>query len=417
MATAIESLPITETREPADQQELVDVVRSCYEEETPIYIIGGGTSLDFGRPAKKEGVGLSLARLNRVVDYPARDMTITLEAGVTMQQLALALAKENQQLPIDVPQAEQATIGGVVATNFNGPRRYGLGSMRDYVIGINAIDGCGMAFKGGGRVVKNVAGYDFCKLLTGSLGTLGVISQLTLRLQPIAEQSSLAVCSPADLDEAEKLLAALSHSDTTPVAVELLTGPSWVADPTLSQGLTDREPTNLHLVVGFEGTAIEVDWMLARIAEQWKEQGITRHDTIKGSTAVDFWRRLAEFPAVDAPLVLKASVRPSGTTKVIAAAREIDPQCSIQAHAGNGVVIVRLAEFPSQGLARTVIGNLQSVAANQDGNVVILSNPGRSEMTHQSTWGHLDTPLTLMNALKEKFDPKDLLNPDRFVYA
>ena len=119
------------------------------------------------------GRTLDLTGLNRIVDYTPRDMTIVVEAGVRMADLAATLAAEGQHLPIDVPRAGEATIGGVVATNWSGPRRYGHGTIRDYVIGIHAVDGRGTPFKGGGRVVKNVAGYDFCKLLTGSLGTLG----------------------------------------------------------------------------------------------------------------------------------------------------------------------------------------------------------------------------------------------------
>src|SRR6185295_19830055 len=119
------------------------------------------------------------------------------------------LATERQRLPIDVPQAERATVGGVIATNWNGPRRFREGTVRDYVIGISAVDGRGQPFKGGGRVVKNVAGYDFCKLLTGSFGTLGVITQVTLRLKPIPDQSALLACTVPDLAAAEKLLSAL----------------------------------------------------------------------------------------------------------------------------------------------------------------------------------------------------------------
>src|SRR5688572_4376214 len=223
-------LPIKRTLTPADQGELAGVVREAFDANTALYPIGGGTSLDFGLPAKAPGNGLSLTGLNRVIDYPARDMTVTVEAGVTMQTLAELLATERQRLPIDVPLEGKATIGGVIATNWNGPRRYGQGSVRDHVIGITAVDGRGMPFKGGGRVVKNVAGYDFCKLLTGSLGTLGVITQVTLKLKPAVEQSRLMACVVRDAADAERMLAALSSSKTTPVAVELLAGPDAEAN-------------------------------------------------------------------------------------------------------------------------------------------------------------------------------------------
>ncbi len=416
VSTVSEALPITETSTPGDPAELAEVVRGCHDSETAIYPIGGGTSLDYGLPAKRDGIGLSLAQLSNVVDYPARDMTITVGAGITMQALAETLAKERQRLPIDVPKANQATLGGVVATNFNGPRRFGQGTVRDHVIGIRAVDGRGLSYKGGGRVVKNVAGYDFCKLLTGSMGTLGVITELTLKLKPIPERFAIAVCSPDDLAKAEQLLAALITSDTTPCAVELLCGPAWSANKHLAG---ESAATNgLFLAAALEGTEPEVAWMTKQLGIEWHRDGVRSHEILEGAAAQELFASLTEFSSCDeSPLVLRASVSPSGTTRFVKALQDLDANCSIQAHAGNGIVIARMSEFPSAGLARTLVGQLQPVAASAHGNVVVLSNPGRSEMTHQSVWGAIDAPFDLMTAVKREFDPKNILNPDRFVYV
>jgi glycolate oxidase FAD binding subunit len=415
MSQFAEALPVKNTLTPTIQDELTAAVRDAFGSGTPLYPVGGGTSLDFGLPAKAPGQGLSLSKLNRVIDYPARDMTVTVEAGVTMKTLADLVATERQRLPIDVPNSEQATIGGVIATNWNGPRRFGLGTVRDYVIGISAVDGRGLPFKGGGRVVKNVAGYDFCKLLTGSLGTLGVITQVTLRLRPIPEQSVLIACAVPDSIAAENLLAALVASQTTPTAIELLAGPAWQADPAL-QSLGHGSPRQLYLVVGLEGTGTEVEFMVRQLSHEWHELGMA-HPLIVGESAA-LWQRLIEFPAAgESPLVLKASVAPSGTTALIDAARQLDAACSIQAHAGNGLVIIKLSAFPAQGLSRALVGNLQPTAAAHHGHVVVLSNPSRSEMTHQSAWGATDAPLELMTEVKRRFDPKDILNRARFIYV
>lgn len=410
-----DTLPIKSTLEPANQDGVVADVCEAFKTGAPLYPIGGGTSLDFGLPAKAEGVGLSLARLNRVIDYPARDMTVTIEAGVTMQALGDLLATERQRLPVDVPLAEKATIGGVIATNWNGPRRYGEGTIRDYVIGISAVDGRGMPFKGGGRVVKNVAGYDFCKLLTGSLGTLGVITQVTLRLKPIPEQSALVACALPDAQAAERVLAALVTSQTTPTAIELLAGPAWAADEVLSDlGRSEARP--LFLVAGFEGTSAEVDYLIRQLQSEWRALEIDETLIVGESTAL--WRRLVEFPAAgDSPLVLKASVVPSGLTAMIEAARELDPDCSLEAHAGNGIALIKLSKFPAQGLSRALVGRLQPLAARHHGQVVVLSNPSGAERTHQSVWGATDSPLALMSEVKRRFDPKDILNRGRFLFV
>ncbi|MGI8979017.1 MAG: FAD-binding oxidoreductase [Pirellulaceae bacterium] len=409
-------LPIKTTLTPANQAELAAAVAEAYAGGSAIYPIGGGTSLDFGLPAKNPGSGLSLAGLRRIVDYPARDMTVTVEAGVTMQTLLDLLATEGQRLPLGVPLADKATVGGVVATNWNGPRRYGCGTVRDYVIGISAVDGRGMSFKGGGRVVKNVAGYDFCKLLTGSLGTLGVITQVTFKVRPLTEQFTLMACAVQTTRQAEKLLAALVTSATTPAAIELLAGPVWDSEPALKTLAGASGPEKLYLVVGFEGSAVEVEWMTRRLHDEWCEQGIEAPITIGDAT--DFWKKLVDFPAVgNSPLVLKASLVPSGVTSFIDALRALDPQASIQSHAGNGIVIARLSAFPKDGLSRAIVGNLQPAAAAHRGSLLVLSNPSGSEMTHQSVWGGLDVPFTLMSEVKQKFDPKNILNPGRFVYV
>jgi glycolate dehydrogenase FAD-binding subunit len=412
--TITESLPTNAMLSPATQDELAAIVRDAFETESPLYPIGGGTSLGYGIPAKAQGQALSLAGLNRIVDYPARDMTVTVEAGVTMKSLADLLATERQRLPIEVPQADRATIGGVIATNWNGPRRYGEGSVRDYVIGIHAVDGRGQPFKGGGRVVKNVAGYDFCKLLTGSLGTLGVITQVTLRLKPIPEHSAIVSVALADTAEAERLLAALVTSHTTPTAIELVAGPEWQNDPALRSLGGSGNSNRLYLLVAFEGTASEVEFLVRLMKTEWRELETSEPQVIGEAAAL--WQRLIEFSAWgQSPLVLKASVVPSGTTAVIDAARKLDPECSIQAHAGNGTVLIKLSQFPAQGLSRALVGNLQPVAAAHQGQVVVVSNPSGAEMTHQSVWGATDSPLELMTAVKRRFDPRDILNRGRFV--
>ena len=190
---------MTDTVAPADAQDVAEAIRRAYEENTAIYPLGGGTSVAYGLMPIREGIGLQVGGLSQIVDYTPRDMTIVVDPGVRVADLANTLSGEKQILPVDAPQAESATIGGLIATDWSGPRRYGYGTLRDYVIGIGAVDGRGVPFKGGGRVVKNVAGYDFCKLLTGSLGTLGVITQLTLKVKPRQELSAAVMADSPSL--------------------------------------------------------------------------------------------------------------------------------------------------------------------------------------------------------------------------
>ncbi|HJT77552.1 MAG TPA: FAD-binding oxidoreductase, partial [Gemmataceae bacterium] len=170
---------------PPSVPELGDLVRRAAAQGQALYPLGGRTMLGLGLPPARPGLGVDLRALDQVIDYPARDMTITVRAGIPLARLAEILAAENQRLPIDVPRADRATLGGALATNASGPRRLGFGTLRDYVIGLSAVNDEGQETKAGGRVVKNVAGYDLCKLFIGSLGTLGVITQATLKLRPL----------------------------------------------------------------------------------------------------------------------------------------------------------------------------------------------------------------------------------------
>ena len=194
MTFSATNLPLTETIEPADQAAVAKAVQTAAGRQMAVYPLGGGTRQDYGARPTRPGIGLSLTKLNRVIDYPAADLTITVEAGTTIAELTKRLASQRQQLPIDIPQPERATVGGAVVVNAAGPRRYAYGSMRDYLLGFTAVDGHGILFSGGGRVVKNAAGYNMGRLMTGSLGTLGVITQATLMVRPLAETSALLVC-------------------------------------------------------------------------------------------------------------------------------------------------------------------------------------------------------------------------------
>jgi len=412
MAGASEYIPLTETQTPATQDQLRTAIATAYEQATPVYPLGGQTALNFGLSTKTPGLGLSLTSLNKVVDYPARDLTITVEAGFTMQKLAEALAVERQRLPIDVPYPEQATIGGVIATNWSGPRRFGCGTIRDYVIGISAVDGRGMAFKGGGRVVKNVAGYDFCKLLSGSLGTLGVISQVTLRVKPIPEAMACVIGGASAVTAAE-LLNALNTSPVLPTASEWLSGPAWNADPDLGEIV---QKSGGAVAVLFEGTPVEVKWLKAELQRQWQAAGVTDIRTVESSAAEQLMQRLTAFPAAaQAPLVLKASVLPSRIFDFVAAAVTIDAACSFQVHAGNGIVLAQFANFDAGAVGKQLTGKLHPAAIQAGGQATVVSWNAGGELTKQATFGSPDAAGAWMAAVKKQFDPRGILNPGRFV--
>ena len=407
----IDQLPIEAIERPQNRAELVQAVQACYQQGRAMYPLGGETALGFGLLPEEPGTGISLTGMDRVVDFPARDLTVTVEAGLPLGSLSSTLEAEGLCLPIHVPQAAAATVGGMVATNSNGPGRYGFGTVRDYVIGIHAVDGKGTPFQGGGRVVKNVAGYDLCKLLTGSLGTLAIINQVTFKLRPIPEKWVSLICPMPDWETAESCLAGLVHSETTPVAVELLAGPLQ------SDGLNAITGDAVALLaVCCCGTEPEVDWMQQQLQQQWQADGLSIH-VLESEEHEAFWKDLIEFPAAgEHALTVQASLVSSGVVDFVQEVRKLDAEASILAHAGNGLVVVKMPELPKAGLTEVVVRKLQPLARQNQGNVIVLSSEGAADVTHRSVWGGTEMPFDLMARIKERFDPKNLLNPGRFVY-
>ncbi len=216
-----------------ERPESVDALRETIGrragEGLAVYPQGGGTALDYGGIPRRPGIALDTRSLNRIIDYPAADMTITVEAGMTLATLQSTLAEQGQRLPLDAPQAARATLGGIFATNASGPRRFGNRRPRDLILGVGFVQADGNAVKGGGRVVKNVAGYDLPRLLTGSLGTLGVITQMTLKVRPLPEASAIVWAGFDDVAGLAEVLDQLNTSMTRPVAIDVLNQPAALA--------------------------------------------------------------------------------------------------------------------------------------------------------------------------------------------
>jgi glycolate oxidase FAD binding subunit len=412
MAAVADQQISTNAVSPSAQAEVAEVVRAAYASSDAVYTVGGGTALDFGNSPSRLGQKLDMTGLSKVVDYTPRDMTILVEAGVRMTDLAATLAAEGQQLPIDVPRASEATIGGVVATNWNGPRRYGHGNVRDYVIGIHAVDGRGIAFKGGGRVVKNVAGYDFCKLLTGSLGTLGIITQLAFKVKPQLKCAAAVIADCANLSITEKALDRLAILESPPVAIDLLIGAAW-----------GFESANLNqLVVRVEGTQTEVDYLAERAQGELSGCGCNAVRRVEDAEADTLWERQVEFSdrgagsgADNSPLVVQISVPPSAVTGTIAQLLVFDDGCTIQAHAASGVIVARFSKFTQGELTTVLVGKLRPAAVQLGGSLTVVRSKLEG-LTPHLAWGGRTDAIVLLERIKEKFDPRGILNPGRFVF-
>jgi glycolate oxidase FAD binding subunit len=397
---------------PASAEEAGDLVRRAAAEGRAVYPVGGGTALGVGLPPARPGVALDTRGLAAVVDYPARDMTVTVQAGITVAELQRLLAAENQRLPVDVPRPERATLGGALAVNASGPRRYGFGTLRDYVIGISVVNDDGQEVKAGGRVVKNVAGYDLCKLHVGALGTLGVISQVTLKLRPQPEAQAL-VALGCEADGLGALLDLLHRTRTRPCCLDLLNGAAVRA--AAGEARVHLPEATWVVAVGFEDNDDSVSWQVKRLVQELGPDGARGMEARAGAVAGPLWRALAELPArPDAALTFKANLLPSAVADFCRAAAALPEKLLLHAQAGSGVVRGHVLGDLTAERAAAMLKGLGDDAASAQGNLVVPHCP--AEWKHAlPVWGRPRDDLWLMRRVKEKFDPRRLFNPGRFL--
>lgn len=396
---------------PKSVAEISDLVRRAVAESRAIYPLGGRTLLDIGLPPARPGVAVDLRSLSQVLDYPARDMTVTVQAGITLSQLQTLLAKENQRLPIDVPNAEQATLGGVLAANVSGPRRLGSGTLRDYVIGISTVNDQGQEVKAGGRVVKNVAGYDLCKLHIGALGTLGIISQVTLKLRPLPECTSLVPfgCEAAALD---RLLDHVQATRTRPVCLDLL-------NQTAVRFLVREFRINLPeapwvIVVGFEDNNDAVGWQVRQLIQELAPGDIQGLEARAGAACEPLWRGLTEHTASGRRLTFKANLLPNAVVAFCRQAETLSDSLRLHAHSGSGIVYGHLDGDLTLPQVAAMLKELTDMAVRAEGNLVLPRCP--SEWKRElPIWGRERGDLWLMRQVKDKLDPQHLFNPGRFL--
>ena len=394
-----------------DRPDSIDALRHAVAtratEGTALYPQGGRVSLDHGGAPTRAGVAIDTTRLAAVIDYPAADMTITVEAGMTAAALAATLDANGQRLTLDVCHPDRATLGGLYATNSSGPRRFGAGRPRDQIIGVSFVTADGNVVKGGGRVVKNVAGYDFPKLLTGSMGSLGVIASLTLKVRPKPEASALVWMRFDSAEAVGRALDILNASITRPIAIDVL-------DRAASRavgGPTGMPEAPFALVVGFEDNPSAVSWQVDRLPG---ELGLSadRVAAVRDNDSAPLWTALTEFQdAPLGPLSFVANLTPSAVAPFLGRLTE---RHAAQAHAGNGIVRVHVQGEPTLDEAKADVALLRGFAVEVGGNLILSRCPTSWKAT-LGVWGRPRGDWPLMAKIKAALDPAGLMNPGRFV--
>ena len=385
---------------PGSAEEVASIMMAAGSARHTVVVQGGGTKAQWGPPAPPADVELSTARLSRVVAHRFGDLTATVEAGTTLTDTNRELAQHGQWIPLDPPFGDRATIGGIVSTNDSGPRRHRYGAPRDLIIGVEFVRADGRLAKGGGIVVKNVAGYDLPRLMTGAFGSLGVITTATFKLSPLPSASATLVADVPGLDNLAALTAAMLASPLTPSALEFATHP-------------------LRLLVRFESIEAAVVQQSATAAAL-----IERHAPapriITGSEEMRAWQEheaaiwspSRSQPSSQPNTVVKISVLPSEVPTVLAAL-DRDPGGNAYVAAGRAGLGVFAVRFDGDiESAAAAIQALRSRIPAERGSVVIVRG-SEALRSRVDVWGPLGDARRVMEAVKRQFDPDGLLNPGR----
>jgi glycolate oxidase FAD binding subunit len=397
--------------EPETDEEVAAVLRFADAEGLAVLVRGGGTHLAMGSPPGRGDILLSTARLSAIVDHAPHDLTVSVQAGLPLGDLQAALGQARQWLALDPAVPPSATIGGLIATNVSGAHRLRYGGVRDQLIGLRVALPDGTIAKGGGKVVKNVAGYDLPKLYTGALGTLGVIVGATFRLYPRLPYARTVVLPASTPEPLGELAVRAINSTLVPAVVDMF-GPGLAPDEAACALVMRFES-------GVEASVTEQAAALLGMADALAARALT----LEGEDESALWRNAdAALPTGDArdgSLLVKVSLLPAEVGPWLAALAEHTSSAGVtvtwRAHAGHGLVFARLDGdngSDQETLARAV-RTLRQEAEVRKGTVVVLD--GQPELLRQiDVWGPIPA-LDVMRRIKARFDPNGILNPGRFV--
>ena len=385
--------------EPGTIEETSEVMKLASREGLAVSPRGGGTKMGLGNPPREVDLILSTARMDQIIEHVPGDQIVRTQAGLKLQDLQESLAESDQMLGIDPPE-EGATIGGIVAANSSGPRRLRYGTVRDLIIGIKVVLADGTVAKAGGKVVKNVAGYDLSKLFTGSLGTLGVIAEANFRLHPIRETARTVFL---EVDEHEKIAGAvqeLTHSSFSQFVLDALEM-RWEGDRGVIAAL-------------FEGIEPAVEAQASTAVEVLRSHGET--SVLGEADGEEFWESFARRPWATGDVGLKIGAPPSDLTAVLdsaaGAAGRAGVEVSLSGHAGTGVTFAGLSG--AEDALVEVVEEVREIRLRRGGSVVVQEAP-LSIKERLDTWGSSGDYLGLTRRVKEKFDPGYTMNPGRFL--
>lgn len=380
---------------PQSREQAAELLRLCGSEGWAVAPWGGGTQLDLGWPPERLDLVVRTDGLNRIVDYQPEDMTLTVEAGVTLGEIAEALSQAQQELPLQVPLPRRATAGGTVAASPPGLRSAMFGGVRDWLLGCRVVGTDGLEVRGGGQVVKNVAGFDLPKLYAGSHGTLGLLTEVTFKVTPRPEAVGYSEIEFMAPQAAEAFLAMVSDSDLLPSAVLV----------------TASGPDSLTLLLEFFHCAEAVEWQLSEVVRLAGAHGleVVRISCDQGASRMEHLRDLP----VRGDLGLRLTGVPSETARLCHQVLEWGAGLGLGVEtcglAASGEVLASVKGRPTA----TDLARLREIVASTSAACVFPRLP--EHLGEVDPWGEAGDGLGLMRGVKQALDPAGCFNPGRFV--
>ena len=445
---AVDELTPSAVTRPSSAEEVAEIVRFAALEKLAIIPCGNRTKLAIGMPSSRYDIALDMTALNQIPHYDPGDLTVSAEAGIPLAKLNSALNEHKQFLPLLVPWYSRSTIGGTIASGIDSPLRQFYGTTRDFLIGAEFVDGTGHLCKSGGRVVKNVTGYDLHKLLIGSLGTLAVITRLNFRTFPSPVASRGFVASFPSPEGALALRRAIAGSSLTPLTLDIVSpelaqifatrtpatpetavfaGEIHAAEQTSLPPIGDWfNPREWQLCAAVAGTTEVLDRYARELTLLAEKSRATSTAILGDTTRPALWGRLREslpmlLEASPTTVIFKINVLPSHHTALFANLQQIADRATLPhalvARAGGTIYFALLPAAAnedtttrlSQSIAR--IFDLISVSGGRASPLFVPPDSKRSI----NVWGSLGSDLALMRRLKSAFDPQNILAPGRFA--
>jgi glycolate oxidase FAD binding subunit len=408
------ALPNLRSQRPSNEAELVEQINAAISTATPVFAHGGRTKNNMGPwPSAvdaPQGIALSMESINGIIDYEPADMVVTVSAGMRLTELQRILGKHRQWLPVDPP-FEDATIGGILATGSAGPRRQFYGSLKDHILGMRVLGPRGAITKSGGRVVKNVAGFDLHRLHIGAFGTLGIIVDASFKVNAITERSAASVVSFDEHEKAHAFLLEVAQSSLRPVALELIYGDDVRRLASLDPKFSFLENSRCVAIVGAEGT----DAFVARHKRDLARMTPTAASAQWFEDAQPLWASLCRVPSQrPSDAVCRLGSKPHHLPALLSG---LSKDLGLHIHVGIGVARIVFDSAKTAQQMTAVVQDLSIRAAALGGYAVMESAPielaNRSLLPFSNAALAASSSTQLCAQLRQTWDPKHLFHRNR----